>query len=187
MSACELCPRTFGTEHALSVHLAKTHGVLSTSIAAVRRRGAPDRQPTPEQVAVAEGYGADWWGRGACSGMGAEVFFPEIQETYGRRGRPPIVAAEKPALAVCAGCDVRADCLQWALEHEDYGVWGGMTAIQRRLLRERAGGRTRNGVERVAAQAARLLRSGATEDEVAAELGLPSAAAVRRLTLKEPA
>ena len=43
--------------------------------------------------------------------------------------------------AVCGRCLVRADCLAYALENRiDYGIWGGMTALDRgRLLAERDG------------------------------------------------
>jgi hypothetical protein len=40
------------------------------------------------------------------------------------------------ALAVCAGCDVRAECLAAALADPNLvGVWGGTTSRERRELR----------------------------------------------------
>lgn len=36
------------------------------------------------------------------------------------------------AKAVCEGCPVRQQCLDHALVHEDYGVWGGLTPRERR-------------------------------------------------------
>ncbi|HZI73508.1 MAG TPA: WhiB family transcriptional regulator, partial [Gemmatimonadales bacterium] len=45
------------------------------------------------------------------------------------------------AIAVCAGCPVRADCLELSLRHSSgigaYGVWGGLVAEERRALRRR--------------------------------------------------
>ena len=39
------------------------------------------------------------------------------------------------AKQVCAGCDVRAECLQQAVRTgERYGVWGGLTDLERRHL-----------------------------------------------------
>jgi Transcription factor WhiB len=36
---------------------------------------------------------------------------------------------------VCAGCEVRAECLQYALDHsERFGVWGGLSERERREL-----------------------------------------------------
>jgi WhiB family redox-sensing transcriptional regulator len=34
----------------------------------------------------------------------------------------------------CRPCPVRYACLQWALDHHEHGVWGGMTERQRRQL-----------------------------------------------------
>jgi WhiB family redox-sensing transcriptional regulator len=39
------------------------------------------------------------------------------------------------AKAICAGCQVRADCLEAGLE-EKYGVWGGTSARERARLRK---------------------------------------------------
>lgn len=37
---------------------------------------------------------------------------------------------------VCASCPVLTECLSYALKHERWGIWGGMTATERgRLLR----------------------------------------------------
>jgi len=39
---------------------------------------------------------------------------------------------------VCQGCDVQTQCLQWALSNGvDYGVWGGLSEDQRRLMKRR--------------------------------------------------
>ena len=32
---------------------------------------------------------------------------------------------------ICGGCPIRKKCLAYALEHEIYGVWGGMTTQER--------------------------------------------------------
>jgi WhiB family transcriptional regulator, redox-sensing transcriptional regulator len=47
---------------------------------------------------------------------------------------------QKRAIRLCAGCPVRSDCLAEALDNRiEWGVWGGMTERQRRLLlRQRA-------------------------------------------------
>lgn len=60
-----------------------------------------------------------------CAEVDAEMFFPE-------KGESP-----KLAKRVCGMCDVRAECLAWALENdEDYwGIWGGLSAQERRKLK----------------------------------------------------
>lgn len=41
----------------------------------------------------------------------------------------------RPAKTVCRSCPVRTACLQWAVEHnERFGVWGGLSERERRLL-----------------------------------------------------
>lgn len=43
--------------------------------------------------------------------------------------------AVKHAKRICAGCEVRAECLTEALENgEDQGIWGGLTRLERRKL-----------------------------------------------------
>lgn len=43
-----------------------------------------------------------------------------------------------PAVALCNTCHIREECLEFALENcERFGVWGGMSAKQRRLEKRR--------------------------------------------------
>ena len=40
------------------------------------------------------------------------------------------------AKSFCAGCEVRADCLEYALVNgEKFGIWGGLSERERRRLR----------------------------------------------------
>lgn len=41
------------------------------------------------------------------------------------------------ALAVCAKCEVKAQCLEQGLKHEPDGIWGGTTPEQRQVLRRK--------------------------------------------------
>ncbi|CAB4549951.1 unannotated protein [freshwater metagenome] len=67
-----------------------------------------------------------------CLGVDPDLFFPE-------RG-----ASTKDAKAVCQGCIVREDCLEYALTNrEKFGIWGGLSERERRRIRrERAQART---------------------------------------------
>ena len=50
--------------------------------------------------------------------------------------------SSRPAKAVCSNCQVRFECLAYALEHEIVqGVWGGLNGRERRALRLVAGHR----------------------------------------------
>jgi WhiB family redox-sensing transcriptional regulator len=40
---------------------------------------------------------------------------------------------------VCRSCDVRAECLEYALENDErFGIWGGMSERERRRLKRAA-------------------------------------------------
>ncbi len=65
-----------------------------------------------------------WERFGACVGVDPDLFFPV-------RGGPV-----KQAKAVCAGCQVRAECLEFAVRtNQTVGIWGGTSYRERRRLR----------------------------------------------------
>lgn len=65
-----------------------------------------------------------WQDRANCRGVDAGLFFPE-------RG-----ASTTEARAVCAGCVVRDECLEYALAHDiRFGLWGGRSERERRRMR----------------------------------------------------
>ena len=73
-----------------------------------------------------------WWEHAACKGMPTDLFIFEFAE-------PQINKKIKEAKAVCAGCPVRQDCLEEALQYsttrqECIGVWGGLTWKERQKL-----------------------------------------------------
>jgi WhiB family redox-sensing transcriptional regulator len=80
-----------------------------------------------EFLSLAENLGPSWMARSLCADADPEAFFPEP-------GANPNAAKR-----LCAACPVRAECLEYALEHgERFGVWGGLSPEQReRVERER--------------------------------------------------
>src|SRR4051794_20510989 len=73
----------------------------------------------------------DWRHRSACLDEDPELFFP-----IGNTG-PAILQIEE-AKAVCRRCEVREQCLQWALEAgQDHGGWGGLSGGERRAPKRR--------------------------------------------------
>lgn len=68
------------------------------------------------------------WQRDAlCAQTDPEAFFPE-------KG-----GSTREAKSVCAACEVRAECLEYALAHDErFGIWGGLSERERRRLRRTA-------------------------------------------------
>jgi WhiB family redox-sensing transcriptional regulator len=66
-----------------------------------------------------------WQARAACRGLGTDRFFLEVDDD------------PEPALAVCRGCPVKRECLNYALHEPRHpvGVWGGTSERERRRLR----------------------------------------------------
>jgi WhiB family transcriptional regulator, redox-sensing transcriptional regulator len=63
----------------------------------------------------------DWTMRAKCRGM-EDALFPEASD-------------QKRARLLCSGCPVRFECLAEALDNRiEWGIWGGMTERERRLL-----------------------------------------------------
>jgi WhiB family transcriptional regulator, redox-sensing transcriptional regulator len=71
----------------------------------------------------------DWRSQAACIDEDPELFFP-----IGTTG--PAVEQSDAAKRICARCDVREPCLEFALAaNQDAGVWGGLTEDERRTLK----------------------------------------------------
>lgn len=69
----------------------------------------------------------DWTADAACRDADTDLFFDERS------------IQRHQALALCNVCPVRADCLDYAVDTHQDGIWGGTTERQRRAIRrERA-------------------------------------------------
>jgi WhiB family redox-sensing transcriptional regulator len=69
----------------------------------------------------------EWQERALCAQTDPEAFFPE-------KG-----GSTREAKRICQGCDVRAECLEYALGHDErFGIWGGLSERERRKLKKRA-------------------------------------------------
>lgn len=77
----------------------------------------------------------EWQEKSACRGMDSGVFYLE-DNARGAKKAKLIQEAKK----ICATCEVREQCLEYALEiQEPYGVWGGMSEEERRYILIRRG------------------------------------------------
>jgi WhiB family redox-sensing transcriptional regulator len=86
-------------------------------------------------ASAAESGDRRWQERANCLGVDPDLFFPE-------RG-----ASTREAKSVCRSCEVRLECLEYALAHgEKFGIWGGLSERERRRVRrERAIARRKAG------------------------------------------
>lgn len=70
----------------------------------------------------------DWQDSANCATTSPDIFFPT-------KGGDNGVAAKK----ICRSCEVRSECLEYSLESgESDGVYGGLTAHERAVMRRRA-------------------------------------------------
>ncbi len=68
-----------------------------------------------------------WRLDGLCAETDPEAFFPE-------KG-----GSTREAKKICVGCEVRSECLEYALAHDErFGIWGGLSERERRKLKKRA-------------------------------------------------
>lgn len=82
-------------------------------------------------AAVVENY--EWQKDAACIGMDQELFFHPWNDTPRNR-----MHRERNAKAICAGCIVKTECLDWSLRvQEPYGIWGGIGEDERREMLKR--------------------------------------------------
>lgn len=71
---------------------------------------------------------------GACKGHPTEWWFP-LQKTGKRVELNEIKVNTAKAKHICGGCSQKTQCLQYSLEWEPWGIWGGLTEQERATLR----------------------------------------------------
>lgn len=83
----------------------------------------PGIDPDPD----ADGAVLGWQERALCAQTDPEAFFPE-------KG-----GSTREAKKVCISCEVRAECLEYAMANDErFGIWGGLSERERRRLKKRA-------------------------------------------------
>ncbi len=71
---------------------------------------------------------APWQEQALCAQTDPEAFFPE-------KG-----GSTREAKRICVGCDVKQECLEFALTNDErFGIWGGLSERERRRLRRQVG------------------------------------------------
>lgn len=97
-------------------------------VASVAAAPEPEGDLVLVDVLGEAGAEPDWQEKALCAQTDPEAFFPE-------KG-----GSTREAKRICGGCDVRAECLEYALaQDERFGIWGGLSERERRRLRRAAG------------------------------------------------
>ncbi len=69
----------------------------------------------------------EWQDRARCAPPDPEAFFPETG------------GSTREAKRVCLSCEVRGECLEYALANDErFGIWGGLSERERRRLKKQA-------------------------------------------------
>ena len=114
-------------------------GEMVIEAAAPRQGGqwaAGQRKPEPPTLslivtdfdAMFDTIEEQWQERALCAQTDPEAFFPE-------KG-----GSTREAKRICLGCEVRDECLEYALAHDErFGIWGGLSERERRRLKRGIG------------------------------------------------
>lgn len=83
--------------------------------------------PGVRQAVAEDDNALAWQSDALCAQTDPEAFFPE-------KG-----GSTRDAKKICATCEVRAQCLEYALQNDErFGIWGGLSERERRKLRKHA-------------------------------------------------
>lgn len=72
---------------------------------------------------------------GSCEGRPTGWWFPEIEREMKGPERRVIYSHAEMAKRLCGICPIREECLQYSLENEPFGIWGGFDEHDRHGIR----------------------------------------------------
>ena len=105
----------------------------SLQVAAVKSLQGPGARPSAvpsPRVPARAAEDGPWHAEAVCRRDEAGLFFAPSKEPTAAR-----LSREEQAKQVCARCPVLLECREHALAMpEPYGVWGGLTAAERRVV-----------------------------------------------------
>jgi WhiB family redox-sensing transcriptional regulator len=71
------------------------------------------------------------WDEAECRDFDTELFY-RVEEERNQTAYQYINAVR----SICGRCPIQRKCLSYAFGNEDYGVWGGLTSLERRSMGE---------------------------------------------------
>jgi len=103
---------------------------IETAVEGICAEGGHDGEPTSSVLSLIAGLSdpsdveEQWQDRALCAQTDPEAFFPE-------KG-----GSTREAKRICMGCEVKDECLEYALAHDErFGIWGGLSERERRRLK----------------------------------------------------
>ncbi|ORW83434.1 WhiB family transcriptional regulator [Mycobacterium riyadhense] len=104
-----------GAPHTTNMATPRPHLSLVPEVPTAFEAFEPEPEPVPSD---------QWQDRALCAQTDPEAFFPE-------KG-----GSTREAKKICLGCEVRHECLEYALAHDErFGIWGGLSERERRRLK----------------------------------------------------
>lgn len=104
-------------------------GIPESALGSARPRLSlvPELSLSADPIDLVEPADDSWQERALCAQTDPEAFFPE-------KG-----GSTREAKRICLGCEVRDECLEYALANDErFGIWGGLSERERRKLKKRA-------------------------------------------------
>jgi hypothetical protein len=107
-----------------------------------------------------------------CTDAEPDLFFDESPASISR------------AKSMCQGCPVIKECADWAIRYEEFGVFGGLSAKERNMIRGTNGPLDPNEIEQARRDLKFILE--ATASEVALRFGVDTRTVVRWRNILRP-
>ena len=107
-----------------------------------------------------------------CAGMSLKLFFTETAH------------AEKKAKAICAQCPIMEMCGAWAVNNAEHGVYGGLTAKERKFMRGTVAMKSTSSIHDLTRELNFVM--GASAKEVSLRYGVDSRTVVRWRNILRP-
>lgn len=67
------------------------------------------------------------WEMSACGGLDGRLWFPDAS----MGGAVPDIVKR-----ICRSCDIREDCLQYAVDNDEVGMWGGVYFAEKKAVED---------------------------------------------------
>lgn len=66
-----------------------------------------------------------------CASVGGDFWFPE--KVKGGCNSTELQMAK----SICRQCSHQIECAEWGIQNEDFGVWGGLGELDRKLIKSK--------------------------------------------------